>query len=916
MFKRILSVTLALLLFAAVLLTAVSCGADNTPTIGENGNWFIGDKDTGVPATGKNGADGKNGTDGGNGTDGKDGANGKDGKDGKDGSVISIGEDGYWYIDGVNTGILATGGKDTIKILPTPYINVDFYANGTLIDRMGHATCAIQNPDKGKVENDVVYFGGRSYVLPHFRVREKYGTATVTYNNLTNAQLYNLLQGGFTMEALVVNYNAPASNEQTMISSAQGGGYNFTRHGGTYKFSAYVDGKYCSAVLDATYDNVNLSHLVGVYDPGTQTTVLYVNGQKVGEAAAKGVFGLGIEKAWTTIVLGGDVNKDGQPVDLLADNLAIADFKLFTTPVSGEEVTAMYEKATAEITGEDPGCHIIYGERQTAQDGAIFADVAKSFAADLYEATTGLVSAPTVMQFADATMLAGDLSGKRANTVIFGVTEKSGTLYATDKTGAELGTLYDAVKAIAGRCIPAFYFNDAALCDTMIAFLCENRIADCFIVSKEKTVLKTVCDATWARPVPDLTGADFTPDSAMIAASAVGAKTVLTDAAALTAQNVLAMQARSLTVIGVLPAGADTATVHNTVFKGVNGLLTDNFHTVYGYYETIAEKTLSRAPLIVGHRGDNENCPDNQLRSFISAAKSGATSIELDVYMTSDGHLVINHDTKTTGFDQVLDCTKSTRAQLEALVYTGNHAEDGDRIAFFDEVLEYFSQNDTHIVLTVEIKDARNKVVDKVVEMVRAAGMEGRVQLICMEHSIVRYAYQTHGVSVQMNRSYLAEKGVNAGLYLAAACMECASLKSAFFTTWTIADKAFADQLRHRGIKYSPWTSTGKDRTLDGISLEFPEFTTNNPHVPDKLVRRLRAEQSGDGTVKVFAVAYDGTETDVTASAVFKALSGDVTFADGKVSGGGSFTFSYRRSFTFDKTKTYTYDVYTFVLTK
>ena len=55
MFKRILTAALALLLFTAVLLAAVSCGADNTPTIGENGNWFIGDKDTGVPATGKNG---------------------------------------------------------------------------------------------------------------------------------------------------------------------------------------------------------------------------------------------------------------------------------------------------------------------------------------------------------------------------------------------------------------------------------------------------------------------------------------------------------------------------------------------------------------------------------------------------------------------------------------------------------------------------------------------------------------------------------------------------------------------------------------------------------------------------------------------------------------------------------------------
>ena len=911
MFKRILSVTLALLLFAAVLLTAVSCGADNTPTIGENGNWFIGGKDTGVPATGKNG---KNGTDGKDGKDGLDGADGMDGINGTPGSAVTIGEDGFWYIDGVNTGVLATGGKETVKILPTPYIDLEFTGDGQIVDRMLHTTCAIQDPAKGKVETGELRFNGGTYALPHYRVRAAGGTATLSYNSMTKAQLTALLCGGFTMEALLVNYNAPAAAEQAMISSTQGGGFNFTRYGGKYTFSAHVGGEYRHGVLDAAYDTESLTHLVGVYDPSAQTVTLYVNGQKAGTETAKGVFQVAGGEAWRSIALGGDMVAGGTAGELFSKDLAIADFKLFPASVSEEDAVVMYAKTVFEISGRYPGYIPVYGSQKTEENGAIFASLTDSFARNLYEANTGLVSAPTVMQFADAAMLAGDLSGKRPNTVIFGVTEKSGTLYATDKTGAELGTLYDAVKAIAGRCIPAFYFNDTALCDTMIAFLCENRIADCFIVSKEKTVLKTVCDATWARPVPDLTGTDFTPDSAMIAASAVGAKTVLTDAAALTAQNVLAMQARSLTVIGVLPAGADAATVHNTVFKGVNGLLTDNFNTVYGYYETITEKTLSRAPLVVAHRGNPESCPDNQLRSFVSAAKSGAISIELDVYLTADGHIVVNHDATTTGFDQKLTCTKSTRAQLEALTYTGKNAQAGDKITFLDEVFAYFSANDTHIVLVVEIKDMREALIDKMVKMIRDHGLEGRVQIICMNHKIVRYAYETYGVSVQMNQSYLAAKNGDVA-FLAAACMECASMKSAFFTQWGIANQGFADRLRHRGIKYSPWTSTGKDRVLDAISLEFPEFTTDNPHVPDKLVRRLRAEQSEDGTVKVFAVAYDGSETDVTASAVFKALSGDVTFADGKVSGGGSFTFSYRRSFTFDKTKSYTYDVYTLTLT-
>lgn len=56
--------------------TGAQGAAGLAPHIGGNGNWFIGKADTGVPARGKDGADGKDGS------DGKDGADGKDGSDG------------------------------------------------------------------------------------------------------------------------------------------------------------------------------------------------------------------------------------------------------------------------------------------------------------------------------------------------------------------------------------------------------------------------------------------------------------------------------------------------------------------------------------------------------------------------------------------------------------------------------------------------------------------------------------------------------------------------------------------------------------------------------------------------------------------------------------------------------------------
>ena len=138
-------------------------GSDgHTPviTIGTNGNWYVDGTDTGIAATGAKGDKGDKGNTGEtgakgdkgdsgkdgvsvvsitktatsgnvdtytitysdgststftvtNGTDGVDGSQGIQGEKGEDGHtpVITIGSNGNWYVDGVDTGISATGAK-------------------------------------------------------------------------------------------------------------------------------------------------------------------------------------------------------------------------------------------------------------------------------------------------------------------------------------------------------------------------------------------------------------------------------------------------------------------------------------------------------------------------------------------------------------------------------------------------------------------------------------------------------------------------------------------------------------------------------------------------------------------------------------------------------------------------------------
>ena len=70
-----------------------AAGADGiTPTIGSNGNWYLGTTDTGKPSRGATGAPGK------------DGADGKPGATGADGITPHIGDNGNWYIGDDDTG--------------------------------------------------------------------------------------------------------------------------------------------------------------------------------------------------------------------------------------------------------------------------------------------------------------------------------------------------------------------------------------------------------------------------------------------------------------------------------------------------------------------------------------------------------------------------------------------------------------------------------------------------------------------------------------------------------------------------------------------------------------------------------------------------------------------------------------------
>ena len=91
-----------------------AAGADGiTPSIGANGNWFLGTTDTNKPSRGATGAKGDPGEPGAKGDPGEPGAAGKDG------TTPHIGDNGNWYIGETDTGVKAAGTSSVFSVIVT-----------------------------------------------------------------------------------------------------------------------------------------------------------------------------------------------------------------------------------------------------------------------------------------------------------------------------------------------------------------------------------------------------------------------------------------------------------------------------------------------------------------------------------------------------------------------------------------------------------------------------------------------------------------------------------------------------------------------------------------------------------------------------------------------------------------------------
>jgi glycerophosphoryl diester phosphodiesterase len=128
--------------------------------------------------------------------------------------------------------------------------------------------------------------------------------------------------------------------------------------------------------------------------------------------------------------------------------------------------------------------------------------------------------------------------------------------------------------------------------------------------------------------------------------------------------------------------------------------------------------------IVIAHRGDHTNAPENTIAAYKNAIKIGADFIEVDLRTTKDSQLVVMHDAtinRMTGINgSIHNITFDSLRKLE--VRESKHPEWGNHvIPTFQEVLK-LSKRRINIYLdfkNASAKSAYNEIV--------AAGMENNV---------------------------------------------------------------------------------------------------------------------------------------------------------------------------------------------
>lgn len=250
-------------------------------------------------------------------------------------------------------------------------------------------------------------------------------------------------------------------------------------------------------------------------------------------------------------------------------------------------------------------------------------------------------------------------------------------------------------------------------------------------------------------------------------------------------------------------------------------------------YSYLGEKV--NKPLVCAHRGDNVNAPENTLPAFELAASENVKWIELDVHQTSDGVIIVNHDSsinRTTGYNMAIhEHTYDELVKCEMGTWMPGDYEHV-KMPTLKEVLELAKR--TNMNVQVEIKGHKDDVnfEENVLQVINEAGMHDNVMIISTDAArIQRIDELDHGIS----KSYC--------MFVAIGDLEDMTYSDHIMIEETNVTPGLVRRMHAEGKKVFCWTVDLDDTVQYLVSCGVDVIVTNNPTLISNAISK--ADYSG-----------------------------------------------------------------------
>jgi glycerophosphoryl diester phosphodiesterase len=235
---------------------------------------------------------------------------------------------------------------------------------------------------------------------------------------------------------------------------------------------------------------------------------------------------------------------------------------------------------------------------------------------------------------------------------------------------------------------------------------------------------------------------------------------------------------------------------------GALGLLASGVGVVQAQVQT-------QPPLVVAHRGETDHAKENSMEAFRQALAEGAGAVELDIHLTADGDLAVNHDDtldRTYGVPGVV--REMTSDQLRAA-----------GVPMLSDVLEL---PDCKFIIEIKHpKGGRHQGIEQIlIDQLQKSDAEDRAVVISFDETSLK---TLHSLDPELTTGYL----------YSGKDLDPKQTREELGVTYlgphfSAVNEEYVEKAHEAGMKVNPWTVNEEKDLQHMLDLGVDAITTDN----------------------------------------------------------------------------------------